>query len=171
MNTTNKILHNYKADFKSYLLKCYQSVAQKTKVTGIGVFTDADMSNFVIYINSKDHLTHRNAESTSRNEMLTNKWWLPEWWWESNALEEGNLIDQLELIFKHLEFEIYKNTFFSIYCQVLEEIKKEINADNDIVFLVQVSDNFDVEDKQYLSNILDEEQWEEYLEFNNYWIG
>ncbi|MEL6556588.1 MAG: DUF4303 domain-containing protein [Bacteroidota bacterium] len=149
MNITDKIFFDFKAGFKSYLIKCYQSGAQQTKVTGIGVFTDSDMSNFVVYINSKDHLTQRNAESTSRNEMLTNKWWLPEWWWESNALEEGNLIDELERIFKQLEFKTYKNTLFSVYCQVLEEIKNEINADNDFVLLVQVSDNFEVADKKY----------------------
>jgi len=166
----------FKSSFKAYVLECYKSIAVENEISGLGIFTDADMSSFIIRINTSQNLVERNSESEAESDRLINKWWMPEWGWESEHDElEGDLVKQLEVISSNLEFDTFKTTLFSIYCEVLAELSEEKvleNRNDDLILIVQESDNFDSKrDKESLSLILNENQWNEYLEFNKHWMG
>ena len=170
-----ELIEELKREFKSYLIQCLNEFPSKNRVNGIGVFTDTDISSFMVYINTVEHLNARNLNSDNEDEKLTNKWWLPEWSWESkDSAGQERIIDISKKISNQLEFYDYKRTLFKTYCEILAElnIADLNNEDNDFVRLVQESDNFDSEiDKNDLSKILSELQWTEYLKFNKYWLG
>ena len=174
MNLT-ELIGELKNEFKSYLIQCLNEFTSESRINGIGIFTDSDMSSFVIYINTSEHLNERNLNADNEDEELTNKWWLPEWSWESkDSAEQEQIIGISKKISSQLEFYDYKRTLFKTYCEILENLNNSdlISLDNDFVRLVQESDNFDSEiDKNDLSKILTELQWIEYLKFNKYWLG
>ncbi|WP_422104709.1 DUF4303 domain-containing protein [Winogradskyella sp.] len=170
-----KLIQELKNEFEVYLIQCLNEFTSENDINGIGIFTDSDMSSFVIYINTKSHLNERNSDADTQDEQLTNKWWLPEWYWESeDSSGQNRIIAITQKISSQLEFYDYKRTLFKTYCEILENLNDSdfIKLDDSFVRLVQESDNFDSEtDKNDLSKILTESQWNEYLRFNKYWLG
>tara|TARA_B100001173_G_scaffold298878_1_gene296888 strand:+ start:68 stop:622 length:555 start_codon:yes stop_codon:yes gene_type:complete len=170
-----ELIGELKNEFESYLIDCLNEFPSKNRVNGIGIFTDSDMSSFMVYINTVEHLNERNLNADDEDEKLTNKWWLPEWSWESkDSAEQERIIDICQKISNQLEFYDYKRTLFKTYCEILANSShsENVSLNDDCVRLVQESDNFDSEtDKNDLSKILTESQWTEYLKFNKYWLG
>ena len=172
MKESESLLREFKSGLGAHISGCLESIESKVEIAGIGLFTDSDMSGFKLCINSQEHLKNQNEIAESENDLLVNKWWIPEWWWESNNQEEeSKLFGLLDAISEALEFAIYKRTLFKVYCQVLKENAKQIASRNsNIVFLVQESDNFDQDlHREGLLLLLSDEQWEEYVRFNRYW--
>tara|TARA_Y100000815_G_C13266733_1_gene471388 strand:- start:650 stop:1207 length:558 start_codon:yes stop_codon:yes gene_type:complete len=170
-----ELIGELKNVFESYLKECLNEFPSENRVNGIGIFTDSDMSSFVVYINTVEHLNERNLNADNEDEKLTNKWWLPEWSWESkDSAEQERIIDISQKISNQLEFYDYKKTLFKTYCEILANLSNsdKVSLKDDFVLLVQESDNFNSKtDKNDLSKILSESQWTEYLKFNKYWLG
>jgi hypothetical protein len=176
MEINSNLFSEFKTNFKAYILNCYESVSKESEIAGFGIFTDSDMSTFVVHINTTKHLSEQHKNKTSEDEKLTDKWWLPEWGWVSKyQTDEKNLHNNLEHIYINMEFVAYKKNLFRVYCEVLSELFKEEklkNTSDDFILMVQECDNFNQEkDKESLSMILGEKQWEEYIKFNKYWMA
>ena len=176
MKVEHEVFSAFKNSFKTYVLEHYKSIATENEISGLGIFTDSDMSSFIIRINTSQHLLERNSKSETEGDRLINKWWMPEWGWESKYDDlEDDLVKQLEIISSNLAFDTFKRKLFSVYCEVLAELSEEKvleNGSEDLILIVQESDNFDSKrDKESLSLILNENQWDEYLEFNKHWMG
>ena len=174
MNLTD-LIEELKNEFKSYLIHCLNEFKSENRINGIGIFTDSDMSSFVIYINTVEYLNERNLNANNEDEKLTNKWWLPEWSWESkDSAEQLRIMNISQKVSNQLEFYDFKRTLFKTYCEVLASLNNSnlVRLDNDFIRLVQESDNFDSKtDKNDLSKLLSQPQWTEYLKFNKYWLG
>ena len=111
-----KILKSLISDYYKYVIE------REKELCSFGIFTDSDISGFVVYYNIK-----------SENNTDIDKWWLPEW--KSLAIKEEHFRDQearynqLEKIIDELKgkstwdfddkrntFAIYKREMFDCIC-------------------------------------------------------
>ena len=157
MNETSKFISEEIAlEFKEklkglasdYLKKIFQ---REKEICSFGVFTDSDISGFVLYYNTKEGMkglinsgiewNKENPDSTLQID--SGKWWMPEWYSESvddesffqNDKREKELYLVLEeqinktRLFEtndHLfneAFVKYKEEVFDLICQSLKELK------------------------------------------------
>lgn len=162
----------FKSILKTLISDYYlQVIGREIEICSFGIFTDSDISGFVIYYNLKT-----NIDSDS------DKWWLPDWTSGSvndNFYNQDDRYHQLEKIMNELigkstwdfddkknTFATYKNEMFDSICDVLKELNEEKlfkNASDDFFLLVQESDNGVYEERTTsLNKIMSKEQFEEY---------
>jgi len=164
--------------FKATISDYYNLVIKREKkISSLGIFTDSDISTFIIACNTQ----YASAKSDD------DKWWMPEWIYDSSSGESSSSLDdrfsQLDKTTKALieksnwdfdddknTFSKYKNEMFECMCDSLMELKEENlfnEVSKDFFLLVQESDNGIYEDRQKcLKKIMTEEQLGKYLKFS-----
>lgn len=182
---------------KSLLSDYYHKVIEREReICSFGIFTDSDMSGFVIRYNTQEGIEKIIESAIKSREdypdwnwegaLDDSKWWIPEWISESKGDEliyyNDKRYDELDKIMNDLRkktwmnendevFASYKEEMFDIMCKSLEELKGEglfRNVSENFYLLVQEQDNgiYGNRDKS-LQRILTPEQYKEYEDFDN----
>ena len=179
------IFEEFKVEFCQYCQAFATSLAdEKESISSFGIFTDQDMSSFVLAYNTQEHIHRKSqaaSESISASEAasisFSNKWWIPEWKGDDekfNPEKQEEFYLKLEKLAGLLPFPLYKDSLFMLYCESLAELRNSgafLQQTSDFFMLVQESDNFSLSDFDRLKKLLNKEEWEEYLRFNKDFMG
>ncbi len=190
------IAEQFKELFKDVAKDCLKVIFEKEEeIYAFGVFTDSDISSFLLAYNTKGNLdTIIKSGVEYKNEFsITNlsddflKWWIPEWKNEiveqkfNNDARTKKLHKILTDLVKPIgfsddkTFSDYKEDIFAVFCQSLKELKEEgcfLNITEDFYLLVQEHDNgMHGTRKQHLSKILSENQMNELINFEKHYLS
>lgn len=187
--TTLKFKQILKAQISAY----YKYVIKKEKeICAFGIFTDSDISSFVLYYLTQsrlDAITNagikwNQAHPDNTAEIDADKWWMPEW--ASIPIQDKKCYDKddrysaLEKIMDEFSqksnwdiedtkntFATYKKEMFDAFCEVLKALKEAQlfkAVHKDFFLLVQESDNGIYEDRAIsLKKIMTKQQFDTYL--------
>ncbi len=185
----------FKTIFKTLISDYYKYVIEREKeICSFGIFTDSDISGFVISFNTQSGMEKilesgikwNKENPDNKFKIDSDKWWMPEW--KSDSVKEGffDKDDRYNLLAGIMDelrkksnwdfddtkntFAIYKREMFDSICDALKELKEEKlfkNISKDFFLLVQESDNGIYDERAVsLKKIMSKKQFEEYRKYN-----
>ncbi|MBD0254565.1 MAG: DUF4303 domain-containing protein [Cytophagales bacterium] len=188
-----EVLGKLKVEVKDYLTRIVAFIYEsEAELCSFGIFTDSDISGFVVGYNTAHHLNAQNISNLANPGGVleaviksSNKWWIPEWTSGSNRELRNEqyelyqeICDGLEEVHQKTQwhsddgkntFILYKDDIFDLLSESLKELKEEgifNKTDEDFFLLVQEEDNGMYGERgPSLKKILNDRHYRKYLAF------